>query len=92
MLQTTPTAAGSALLCHSLGRDDFTCLFPDETIDPERPSQAILRLFEVQRSMVEETRRIAAHCDALRTNDARCREEFTALRTALIERGLHGES
>ena len=40
------TVAGPALLCHSLGRDDFTCLFPDEAIDPRRPSKAIRGLLQ----------------------------------------------
>lgn len=46
VLRTIPTVAGPALLCHSLGRDDFTCLLPDETIDMGRPSKAIRGLLQ----------------------------------------------
>jgi predicted phosphodiesterase len=46
VLRTIPTVAGPALLYHSLGRDDFSCLFRDETIDLGRPSPAIHKLLE----------------------------------------------
>ena len=46
VMRTLPTVAGAALLCHSLGRDDFTCLFPDEAMDPCHPSRAIRGLID----------------------------------------------
>ncbi len=40
------TVAGAAMLCHSLGRNDFSRLLPGDPIDPRRASMAVQGLLD----------------------------------------------